>query len=513
MKSTRLLQIISATLLFFFTFSNAAVAQSVIYQENCGIPTTTTLIQNYAGWQDSTITYTGNGTCDVRISNASEGYGQASGGGNIMINDTVKWFQISGINTLADTNVSLYCGLRKTSTENGNNFVTEVSTDSLTWTRLFLSDTLPTGTGTSGWHRVRYRNIPTCSNLHIRFSNLRNVDYRLDDITLVSGEEETLATVATPTFTPTGGTYYEPQSVDIATTTSGAGIYYTMDGSTPTENSNLYLGTLTVNNNVTIKAIAFHEGMYRSEIAVASYTIRDTNSIAILPFDISNNSNIGHQDITMLEGFRPYHLGSSYADGSAKFESSQAGNAVLTVHFDSAPEKLSFDLKGKNGGSTPVGYEGVVMLVSESPDGHAWTTVATLNSPGISVDEYTHFANFTLQNSTRYIRWLLATATKGNTQLNNIAISKRTSSDSTVIFEHKFNAIDLYPNPTADKIFFNYEGSDILSVILYDIFGRVLQHPGDTPSGAISLSDYPAGIYILRIYAKNGTFEKKIVKY
>ena len=40
--------------------------------------------------------------------------------------------------------------------------------------------------------------------------------------------------VATPTFSPDGGTYSSAQSVSISCATSGASIYYTMDGSTPT---------------------------------------------------------------------------------------------------------------------------------------------------------------------------------------------------------------------------------------------------------------------------------------
>ena len=157
-------------------------AQAVLYQENFGVPSANTLIQNYSGWQDTSVLYTGDGTCDVRASSASSGYGGASGGGNVMINDTVKWFQISRLNTAADTNLSLYCGLRKTASENGSNLVVEASADSFVWTRLYLEDTLPAGTGTSGWYRVRYRQVPSCPNLHLRFSNLARVDYRLDDV-------------------------------------------------------------------------------------------------------------------------------------------------------------------------------------------------------------------------------------------------------------------------------------------------------------------------------------------
>ena len=80
-----------------------AVGQNILYEENMGSPTSNTLIQDYTGWQNSTVVYIGDGTCDVRSSGASTNYGGASGGGNVMINDTVKWFQISGIKQHSET--------------------------------------------------------------------------------------------------------------------------------------------------------------------------------------------------------------------------------------------------------------------------------------------------------------------------------------------------------------------------------------------------------------------------
>ncbi len=167
--------------------------QTVLYEENFGTPTSNTLIQNYTGWQNQTVLYLGNGTCDIRSSNASTGYGGASGNGNAMINDTNKWLQISGVNTTSSQlTVTLYCGLRKTTAEDGSNFVVEYSTDSIVWVRIPMSEPLPTGTGTSKWYRVSFPDLPAHPHLHLRFSNLANVDYRLDDIAIVEGNERPL---------------------------------------------------------------------------------------------------------------------------------------------------------------------------------------------------------------------------------------------------------------------------------------------------------------------------------
>ncbi|MGD0089090.1 MAG: kelch repeat-containing protein, partial [Planctomycetota bacterium] len=79
--------------------------------------------------------------------------------------------------------------------------------------------------------------------------------------------------VATPTFSPAAGTYSNAQSVTIATTTSGATIYYTLDGSTPTTSSTKYIGAINVAATTTIKAYAVSAGLSDSSVASGTYTI------------------------------------------------------------------------------------------------------------------------------------------------------------------------------------------------------------------------------------------------
>ena len=84
----------------------------------------------------------------------------------------------------------------------------------------------------------------------------------------------TVETCATPTFSPAEGTYTEAQNVTISTTTDGATIYYTTDGSEPTTSSSVYNGAINVSSNTTIKAIAVKEGINNSAVAEADYIIR-----------------------------------------------------------------------------------------------------------------------------------------------------------------------------------------------------------------------------------------------
>jgi hypothetical protein len=81
------------------------------------------------------------------------------------------------------------------------------------------------------------------------------------------------AAVATPTFTPPAGSYTAAQTVAIATTTPGATIYYTVDGSPPTTSSTVYTAPVAVSSTKTIQAMATLTGYGNSALASAAYTI------------------------------------------------------------------------------------------------------------------------------------------------------------------------------------------------------------------------------------------------
>jgi Chitobiase/beta-hexosaminidase C-terminal domain/Legume lectin domain len=83
----------------------------------------------------------------------------------------------------------------------------------------------------------------------------------------------TIATAATPIFGPSWGTYTSPQTVTISDSTPGATIYYTTDGSTPTQSSPVYTGPITVSVTTTIKAIAAAVQYFNSPVGTAVYTI------------------------------------------------------------------------------------------------------------------------------------------------------------------------------------------------------------------------------------------------
>lgn len=95
----------------------------------------------------------------------------------------------------------------------------------------------------------------------------------LDASPVESGEYRIVNQVAKPVISPAGGLFSSPQQVTITTSTSGATLRYTLDGTTPTASSPLYSGTLTVSASSTLKVAGFKSGSDNSEVAAATFGI------------------------------------------------------------------------------------------------------------------------------------------------------------------------------------------------------------------------------------------------
>ena len=112
---------------------------------------------------------------------------------------------------------------------------------------------------------------------------------------------------ATPTFSPTGGTYTSAQSVTLTESTTGATVYYTTDGTTPTTGSTKYTGAITVSSTETIHAIAVASGFSNSAVVSAAYTIDLPDfSVTTSPSSLTvtaGSSGTTMVSVTSLSGF------------------------------------------------------------------------------------------------------------------------------------------------------------------------------------------------------------------
>lgn len=79
--------------------------------------------------------------------------------------------------------------------------------------------------------------------------------------------------VEKPVFSPAGGNYADSVIVTITTDTEEALIHYTLDGSEPDEDSNLYTSPIVIDATSVIKARAYKEGWLPSDIVSGVYGI------------------------------------------------------------------------------------------------------------------------------------------------------------------------------------------------------------------------------------------------
>jgi alpha-galactosidase len=134
--------------------------------------------------------------------------------------------------------------------------------------------------GSTGTHTIR---------LTVTGKNASSTGYGLSADKFVLVAQSGGGQVAAPTFSPAGGTYTSSQTVTITSSTSGASIRYTTDGSTPSETAGtIYSSPVSVATTTTLKAIAYKSGMTDSTVASAAYTINSGGGGTTVSFEAEN---------------------------------------------------------------------------------------------------------------------------------------------------------------------------------------------------------------------------------
>ncbi len=159
---------------------------------------------------------------------------------------------------------------------------------------------------------------------------------------------------ATPTFSPAGGSYAAAQTVAISDATSGATIYYTTDGSTPTTSSKVYSAPVTVSSSAVLKAIAAASGSPNSNVGAATYLISSATNGTSLSIVMNQTSTLG-----------------TFSGGGALAGGSPAGNSFAV---DSNGNLIT--------GNT---YGGKILEFA--PGATSATTLASFSNPGpVAID-------------------------------------------------------------------------------------------------------------------------------
>ena len=213
----------------------------------------------------------------------------------------------------------------------------------------------------------------------------------LDSNTALHGILFTPNVPATPTFSPGGGNYTSTQSVTISDTTSGATIYYTTDGSTPTTSSSVYSSPISVSSSETINAIAFVTEEAYSPMASATYTINypAATTTSLTPAPTPNPSVYGEPvtltaSVSSSGGPPPNGENVTFMSGATSLGTAQLTSGVASLTTTALP--LGTDsITAVYGGDTNFAgstSNAVSQVVDESDSlGYTYSVYDLLGSP------------------------------------------------------------------------------------------------------------------------------------
>ena len=334
-------------------------------------------------------------------------------------------------------------------------------------------------------------------------SNMNNPDYNFYLDLFVYGGSVT-PTVATPVFSMASGTYYETIEVEITCATEGATIYYTTDGSDPTEDSEIYEEPIVVESDMTIKAVAMMEGYDNSGIASASYVII-TDVEVLVNQDWEGEMN-GWTFVT-VEGNKPWtigtYAGNHYANANGygddvnneqwcispafNLNARAYQNVTLTfmnaTKFDGPALELYFSNDYDGQDPTAASWEPLEYIPSEG--NYTWT-----ESGEISLDE---FSGENCYIAFRYISTIEDGAAAW--EVDDIMIVA--GEGQTTITPDA--TLDVAVWNRSNELVIENNGDETLNVVVYNLVGQPVLSENVASGSNVIRHNFAEGVYIVRI--------------
>jgi hypothetical protein len=166
---------------------------------------------------------------------------------------------------------------------------------------------------------------------------------------------------ATPAISPATGTYSAPQTVTITDATSGASIFYTVDGSQPTTSSTPYGGAFVVNASTTVKAIATAAGFTQSATATSIITMQSGGSTPVNYSSGFTAAGLASNGRTKLNGTRLRLTDGGAGEASSAWFTTPVNVQTFTTDFSfqlTNPNADGMTFTIQNAGTTALGPTG-----------------------------------------------------------------------------------------------------------------------------------------------------------
>lgn len=272
--------------------------------------------------------------------------------------------------------------------------------------------------------------------------------------------------VSTPTFNPVAGTYYVTQNVEISCATTGAAIYYTLDGTSPTTSSTIYTAALEINATTTVKAIGVKAGNTDSAIAEAIYTITAPPALVA---DFSANSTTVYVDqvVTLTNstsgGATPYSYSWTFGDSGTSTDENPThaytaiGTYTITLTVTDGNNDTDAETK-TNYIIVEAAPEGATdLFISEycEPFGGNTKYIEIFNGTGTPVD----LSDYYIGKITNGGTWSEDTLALSGTLANNdVFVIANSNSDAAVLLE-----VDVRNNTICE-----FNGNDAIGLFIVE---------------------------------------------
>lgn len=197
-----------------------------------------------------------------------------------------------------------------------------------------------------------------------------------------------------PLITVTGNekatdTYFVSAQVALTSSTAGASIYYTTNGTEPTTASTLYSAPFNVTTTTTVKAIAVKAGLTNSAVASRAITIVPP-ATATVPYTEAFNNTLGDWYAYQVAGSKAWGPSVNGATVNG-YGGGDVESWLISPQFSSplAGLAFSFNYASRYAGN-PISVKVSQNYIGYgSPAAATWTELATIAAPTVADPTYT----------------------------------------------------------------------------------------------------------------------------